>query len=91
MAQIAEQVAAALIAGGWQQVAVSAHKSDWQKRVPGAPGGQYEERGVIANVRIDAGRWFERSDGWGRVIADVDLREFQDGAAAVAALLAKEV
>ena len=36
---------------------------------------------------FSAGRWFERVDGWGKIEKDVDLRKFDDAAAAIAAVL----
>lgn len=62
------------------------------KRIVGfADGGSFVRDGTrIVTLRMDdAGRWFERVDGWGEVQACVDLRKhWGDPEGAIAAVLA---
>lgn len=79
MTHISEQVAQELKILGW----LVAHDEQGfvaQKMING-----YETPGQMSNgtrlvtLEIDStGRWFSRVDGWGKVIKDVDLRNFSN-------------
>ena len=79
MTHISEQVAHELKILGW----LVAHDEQGfvaQKMING-----YEATGQLSNgtrlvtLEIDStGRWLSRVDGWGKVIKDVDLRNFPD-------------
>jgi hypothetical protein len=93
MAHISEKVVAALLADGWVLNARGGGVERYQKRIVGAESGgaMVPDGARVVNVQICAiGRWFERVDGWGKIEKDVDLRNFDNPAAAIAAVLQKE-
>lgn len=76
---ISDQVTNELIEQGWT---VDAEGRRFQKTIDG-----FEEGGTVSNGRRvvnlfldEGGRWFERHDGWGKVVRDVDLRQFPNNA-----------
>lgn len=80
---ISERVKAALIADGWlYAIAPAGHH--FEKMFPTA--GEHGRAKVFLLIE-PCGRWFERLDGWGAVEKDVDLREFDKAAEAIAAIL----
>lgn len=93
MEHIADRVAAALLAGGWVEDRAPGPEGAvrcFRKLVPGAAeaGALVPDGRRVLFVQIcERGRWFERVDGWGKVEKDVDLREFEEAAAAIAAVL----
>lgn len=88
MERIADKVAAALVADGWEAFAGGRFEKvivGWAEGGGMVPDGRRRVRLVLDGL----GRWFERVDGWGKVEKDVDLREFDNAAAAIAAILDK--
>lgn len=85
-----EIVRARLVADGWDRQPRCFDGDVFHKRIPGfGPKGAFAPDGVrFVKLRLDdRGRYLERIDGWGKVEKDVDLREFDEAAAAIAAVL----
>lgn len=74
---ISEQVAAALIADGWAR---TVENGDTLFRKSRPTGGAFGQSRVCLCLDV-TGRWLERSDGWGDVEREVDLRDWQGNAA----------
>jgi len=92
MAHIADQVREALIADGWAQSPAPGGGLLFDKLIVGwgfagvmVPDGR---RRVYVHVPA-MGRWLARLDGWSEVEKEIDLREYDDAAAAIAAILVK--
>jgi len=85
-----EIVRCRLIADGWLRHRALDGADRFEKRFVGvAPAGAFGPDGARKLVlRLDEqGRYLERIDGWGKVEKDVDLREFNEAAEAIAAVL----
>lgn len=71
---------------GWN---VTAGGLGYMKRIPGfaEPGALSDGTRMVRLELCSRGRYLARMDGWGNVLRDVDLRDFDSPEAAVAATL----
>lgn len=85
---ISEQVFSHLANSGWS-IKISGEFRYATKAMKLSDAGMFSDGTRIAHIRIDnAGRWLEALDGFD-VIADLDLREFNDASEAACTLINK--